>query len=549
LPKESVDVVVIGSGAGGSPVAAVLARAGARVIVLEKGRHLRPEEKVHDEIRVCRRNMFVPYVADEPHTLRHGEGVARRTAEGWTANVVGGATVHFSGYFFRMHPVDMRLRTALGKVSGTTLVDWPISYEELEPYYRRVEQEIGISGRWHSHPFEEPRSADYPFPPLVEDPIAAKIDAAGRTLGIHPFPTPRAIISQPFQGRSPCVYCALCADYACEVGAKSATSVALLPAAVATGRCEVRTDSMAIEIPIGPDGRVTGVVYRDAKGVNQFVGARCVVLACSTVESARLLLLSRSSRFPSGLGNSNGLVGRNVTFSGLGKGQAQFQHPRTDPVRLRPFVQRSVQDFYFLESAGPGGVQKAGTLLFDWAHPNPILTAERLSRSGDGAVWGKALKDRLRREAAGARYLHFEAFSEYLPTEGTYVDLDPEVKDRWGMPVARMTVGRHALDLKATRLLVDKGMEVLRALGADEVREDTANGATKFLQGGSCRFGLDPATSVTDKFCRFHEVPNLYVSDGSFLPNGGSIPITLTIFANSFRVADHLAERFRAADL
>jgi choline dehydrogenase-like flavoprotein len=530
-------------------VALVLSRAGARVVVLEKGRHLRPEDKVHDEITVCRRNMFVPYLNDEPHTLRHGKAAAERTSEGWTANVVGGATVHFSGYFFRMHPVDMRLRSALGNVPGANIVDWPIQYDELEPYYAQVEREIGISGRWHAHPFEEPRSADFPFPPLVEDPMAARIDEAGRRLGVHPFPTARAIISQPFQGRSPCVFCALCADYACEVGAKSSTSVSLLPAAVATGRCEIRTESMATEIVVGDDGQVTGVVYRDEHGERQFIGARCVVLACSALESARLLLMSRSARFSSGLGNSNGLVGKNLTFSGLGKGQAKFRHPRGAPMRSRLFVQRSVQDYYFLPDAGPDGVQKAGTLLFDWVHPNPIFTAERLSRSRGGAVWGKDLKERLRDDAAGAKTLQFEAFGEYLPTDQTYVDLDPDVKDRWGAPVARMTIGRHPLDLKATGLLVDKGMQLLRALSPDDAHEEGAGGVTKFLQGGSCRFGTDPAVSVTDKYCRFHEVPNLYVTDGSFLPNGGSVPITLTILANSFRVAAHIAERLRIADL
>jgi choline dehydrogenase-like flavoprotein len=564
MKRDPVDAVVIGTGAGGPPVALELARAGLSVVLLDKGKRYRDEDFDHDEIRMARRHFFLPSTAEEPHMLRRtATGQASRSVFGWISNIVGGGTVHMAGYFLRMHPVDFKLRSTLGPVPNSTLVDWPISYADLEPYYARVEQEIGVSGVWRSHPFEEPRTADFPLPPLTENSFAEQIDAACHKLGYHAFPTPRAIVSREYRGRSPCMFCALCASFGCEIGAKSSSLASLIPAAETTGHCEVRPECMAVEIPVDAEGRATGVVYKTRRGTgdapdagetaeDEFQPARCVVVACSAIESARLLLMSRSARFPNGLGNENGLVGKNLVFSGQAKGVARFKFAGREPAKwmsdTAPFLQRAMQDFYLLDRP-VDGLRKAGTVVFDIEHPAPIHRAEQVAgidRNIKDLKWGVKLKKAVREELRGAKTLTVETFGDCLPTPDTYVDLDPEVKDRWRLPVARITLVPHPLDDAATRFLTKRGMEVLDALGPDssEVVQDV--GQDPALQGGTCRFGRDPAASVLDVDCRVHAIKNLFVSDSSALPNLGGVPPTLTIMANAFRVGAAIVARFKA---
>jgi len=273
-------------------------------------------------------------------------------------------------------------------------------------------------------------------------------------------------------------------------------------------------------------------------------------VACTAIETARLHLLSTSARFPKGLANGSGQVGKNLAFSGETKGEAMFKLAGRqgadwllDPA---PFVQRSMQDFYYRD-APTEGVRKAGTVLFALVHPNPIQRAEQVAGTGSKARWGARLKQALRDEIVGARTLTFETFAEGLPNTGTYVDLDPNTKDRWGVPVARITVERHPLDIAANKLLAARGKDVLDALEPDSSRILEEDGQDMVLQGGTCRFGRDPATSVLDVDCRAHDVPNLYVSDSSFMPTSGGVPPTMTIMANAFRVGASLAARFKSA--
>lgn len=533
--QETFDVVVIGSGAGGGPITMRLAESGFRVLVLEKGPEYDRSQYVHDEIGISRRGFFVPSLDDDPHTVMWGNAkVSQKTEMGWTAQCVGGGTVHFSGFAYRLHPDDFQMHTKYG-----ALVDWPFSYEELEPYYTKVEEEIGVSGDAEANPFEPPRSKPYPLPPVQVHPFREELERASRELGFHPFPTPRAILSRPYRGRMACVYCDFCGSFGCEVGAKSSTQEALLPRAVATGRCEIRPRSMVHRV-LAKDGRATGVLYFDAAGMEHFVGARFVIVSANAVESARLLLLSE-------IGNDQ--VGKNLQFSLNAGGGATYrfakQKPREELLRVRQpsFLGPSLQDFYFLKDLA---IPKGGTIQFIIPHPAPISRAWRAT-GGHQARWGASLKKLLRENFWDGRTIEFEAFVDFLPNPGTFVDLDPEVRDRWGLPVARLHIRQVEHHFQAGKIVQAKGLDVLRASGADEVHAHRLGIVAGHLLEGSCRAGKDPDNSALDPTCRLWDLENLYVVDGSFMPTSGGVPCTLTIMANSFRVADAIVEKARKA--
>ncbi len=544
------DVVVVGSGAGGAPVALTLARAGASVVVLERGPRYGREQFLHDEVRIARRSFFVPSVDTDPHVLVEDGGAPERTSDGWVASCVGGGTVHMSGFFYRFHPVDFRLRDLLGEVGGAEVANWPISYDELAPYYERVERELGVSGPTREGPFAPPRAADYPLPALQTHPVGALLDAAASRLGLTTLHTPRAIVSRPYGGRQGCVYCQLCGSFGCETGAKSSTLATLLPAAEATGRCWVIAAARALEIRVDADGRARGVVYRGPEGEDE-VRARAVVVACSAVESARLLLLSQSPRHPHGLGNDEGQIGRHLCFSTLSKAHGSFRYDKdaTRAELLRepsPFVGRSILDFY---APKEGPVRKAGALNFLFPSGGPIAQAELAAQKQQGLVWGPELNARLRHFFREQRQVDCETFGEYLPTPGTHVTLDPEVRDAAGLPVARITIARHAHDRQVSSYLAERAALVLREAGADEVWTSQLGGRTMHLPMGCLRMGEDRRHSAVDAAGRVHGVPNVFVSDGSVFASSGGVPPTFTILANALRVGEGIAAALGRRDL
>lgn len=552
------DICVIGSGAGGGPVALTLSEAGYSVVVLEKGPWFTEQDFYKDEIACCRRSTYTPNLRDERHVIEAADGDGGWEAEStfdsgwdwWNGNCVGGATNVMSGFFHRMKPDDFRLLSAFGPIAGANLADWPIAYEDLEPYYDKVEKVVGVSGRVVSHPHQEPRSTpDFPFPPTQEHPIAGWIDRACDELGLHSLPVPRAVLSKAAMGRRGCEYSGYCGSYGCSSGAKGSSRAALLSHAVATGRCEVRPHAKVNRLVSDQSGKVIGVEYFDQTGLTKTVRARLYVVACQAVESARLLLYSIGPRHPDGLANNNGQVGRNLIFSAGGSGTGDFSYARLDKARAQalrirgPFVNRALQDWYTIKDKQFGAPSKGGTIEFLFRHPNPIARANPRKWGDDGLTWGLPLKRKLESYFRDARYLRFEVFCDWLPTDNCFVSLDHEEKDKWGTPVARVRIGYHSHDLKVGRYLVDQAEIVLQAMGADNVRSSVSGAPPANLVAGGCRFGDNPKTSVLNADCRAHDVENLYVTDGSFMPTGGSVPYTWTIYANAFRVADRMVAR------
>jgi len=552
---KSYDVCIIGSGAGGAPVAYELSLAGFNVIVLEKGPYLTEKDFVKDEIAVSRRSLYTPALKDEQHVIEtyNEDGTIERVTGSesgwnfWNGSMVGGSSNLMSGYFHRMKPDDFRLRSSYGPIKDANVVDWPISYNDLEPYYDKVEKVVGVSGRVVKHPFQEKRSsADFPYLPTWEQPVSHWFDQACDALGFVAIPTPRAILPSDALGRSGCSYSNYCGSYGCATGAKSHARSALLEKAVKTGHCQIVPDAFVYKLDADTD--VKEVIYYDKKGVSHSVKAKLFVVAAQAIESSRLLLNSKSKHFPNGLANNSGQVGKNLIFSAGGSGQGRIEMKDLDRLKRSglltrgAFVNRSLQDWYDYKVDGKR--LKGGTIDFLYEHANPTSRALRELYDDEGnLVWGKALQSKLQHAFKASRVFTFEVFNDWLPTDQCFVSIDERVKDKWNVPVGKIRLYGHPHDIEVGKHLASKAEEVLEKLGAVDIYSNVSDAPPPNLVAGGCRFGEDPKKSVLRPDCRAHEVENLYVTDASFMPTGGSVPYTWTIYANAFRVADIILKR------
>tara|TARA_B110000881_G_scaffold220597_1_gene246322 strand:+ start:477 stop:2270 length:1794 start_codon:yes stop_codon:yes gene_type:complete len=580
VEQPEFDICIVGSGAGASPVAYRLAKAGAKVLVLEKGPWLTEKEFCKDELAISIHDVYNPKLTDEQHVIEEeyhndagqtywqGEATSDSGWSFWNGTVVGGSSNFMSGYFHRLKPVDFRLKSEFGEIKGANVEDWPISYDELEPYYAMVEREVGVSGKTVPHPNQEPRSTDFIYPALAEHSIAQWIDKAATLLGYHPIPVPRAILSTPAMGRKSCEYAGYCSNYGCSSGAKGSGRAALLNHAVASGNCTIKPDSKVYKIETDSAGKISGVLYYNRQNRKQRVTAKIYVVACQAIETSRLLLSSTGEKFPHGLANNNQQVGKNLVFSAGGTGKGDFIYDDLTSQQIAqlkqvgPFINRSLQDWYeindkdfsssyasTLVSKGASGKAKGGTIDFLF-HQNPIARAggaqyEVDENDDEQLVWGEDLKANLKQTFTRYKTLRFEVFNDWLPTDDCFVSLDETVTDKWGSAVAKVRIGAHDHDLSVGEYLAKKGETVLEAMGAKNVSSSVSAYPPSNLMAGGCRFGDDPKTSVLNKNCQAHEVDNLYVTDGSFMPTGGSVPYTFTIYANAFRVAEKITKQWQ----
>lgn len=560
MVKDTIyDVCLVGSGAGAGPIAYTLSKAGFKVLVLEKGPWITTKQFTKDEISVIRRSVYTPNLKDEPQVIEEkndaGQWIAKSNYDTgnsfWNGNCVGGSSNFMSGYFHRLKPQDFKLLSTYGPIAGANIADWPIDYDDLEPYYTQVEQRVGVSGKVVPHRFQDPRStSDFPYPPLQENIISQWIDAAANQLEIDVIPIPRAILSQPTADRQACYYSNYCGSYGCSSDAKGSSRAALLNDALHTGHCTILPNAKVFHLETNGQGRIIRAHYHTANGTTQQVSAKIFVVAAQAIETCRLLLMSKNKDCPNGLSNNHGQVGKNLIFSAGGVGSGQFLYDELDPQQAAAlkqpgvFVNRSLYHWYEIEDAAFTHPIKGGTVDFLFEHANAISKLMRQKYNQDGTLrFGPDLKQQAKDYFTTQRKLKFEVFADWLPNDDCFVTLDPEVTDKWNDPVARIRIGYHEHDLTVGHFLAKKAEMVLETMGAKHIQSSISGNPPSNLVAGGCRFGNNPETAVLNKECRSHEIDNLYITDASFMPTGGSVTYTWTIYANAFRVADIILNR------
>ncbi|MCZ6659477.1 MAG: GMC family oxidoreductase [Gammaproteobacteria bacterium] len=548
--RDECDVCVIGTGAGGGVMIKELSEAGFSVVALERGPLLTPSDFTDDELGVVvRREIF----GDQLETSRIDDQSPTQIGRiNGSVYCVGGTITHWSAWSWRFRPEEFRIRSVEGPIAGASLADWPISYDDMEPFYEKAEWEFGVSGDAEANRFGPPRKRAYPNPPHPIKKSSQSFVNGAEKLGYHPFHGPTAINSRAYRGRPQCSYGGTCAFFGCPIHAKATSLSVCIPKALASGNLDLRPNAMVHQITIGADGRARSVRYLDEAGAGHEVFARQVVVSGGAFGSPHLLLNSTSPSFPDGLANSSGLVGKNLTLHLFPLLQYLVDEPTLGMTGINLTV--AVDDLHDSDSKRGfirGGVFGEATTSTPISHAMNAYGFPNLKQ-----MWGRGFKDYLR---TFPRQVAMIGFLEDLPVETNRVDLDPDVKDGHGLPVPRITHKQHANDLAMMSWYTDRMREIGEAAGAVDswvpdapftnlTEKKAMPGAAGHFHG-TCRMGDNPKSSVVDRWCRSHDVKNLWVVDGSFFPTSGGYNPTLTILANAYRVANHFIAEAKRLNL
>lgn len=606
--QQRVNVVTVGAGWTAAILAWKLTAAGLDVVSLEQGpeRWANPSfEHNHDALRHLIRKALMVDLATETWTWRPNPRLPalpiRQFGAFHPGQGLGGSGIHWAAETWRYYPTDFAFRShhieryGEGKLpEGSTIRDWPISYDELEPYYDQVDYDIGVSGQAGNlngvildggNPFEGPRQRPYPLPPLASSIPATMFADATRALGYHPFPQPASILSRAYTGlsgrpRSGCLYCGFCTRYGCEVDAKASPITDHIPLALDTGRYQIRYQSKVLGIETGADGLATGLRYIDqATGEEHVQPADIVILSGFTLSNVRLLLLSRSEAHADGVGNARGMVGKNFTYqlqqspvTGVFEGARfnlfmgnnclataihdfnadNFDHRDLDFIggasirggmaEMDPLTSTLDLPVKQAEAAGASRNESSG------GSPNPAIAGELGSLAGSGVEWGQGWKENLRQNWMGS--VTVETQGESLPYEDQFLDLDPVYTDAYGLPLLRLTFDFHESDRRLYRFLAARCDEIMRAMNPSRVAT-TAELAdfniysyqSTHTNGGAI-MGSDPSNSVTNKYGQVWDTPNLFVTGAALWPQNPGMNPTGTVLAVAYMAGDAIVNTY-----
>ncbi|WP_084039121.1 GMC family oxidoreductase [Demequina sp. NBRC 110053] len=551
--RRRYDAVVIGSGAGGGVAAQEFAEAGRTVLVVERGDVPTTAALATDHLRNPRSDSRLdvlsgPPIGGNPRIGADGAELDPSDPRwGNNAMTLGGGTRVYGAQAWRFCPEDFRMASTYGAPEGSALADWPVTYEDMEPYYAHAEFEWGVSGASGNAVSEGRRSSPYPLPPMPRNAAAQRLHAGAQRLGWSTQHVPLLINSEPYRGRPACVRCSQCVGFACPVGAKAGSHNTTLHRAGRTGRLTIVSGAQAVRLVAASGDRVTGVVLRghDRHGPwETTVEATEFALAAGAVETARLLLASPTDREPAGIGNNQDQVGRHLQAHIYAGAIGVFAEPTEDGLGPGPGI--ATTDF---RHANPGLV--GGGMLANDFVPTPasalstLQDAGLLPYRGEELLTGLAhLLPRLQRVVGPV---------QEMTRADARVTLDGRVTDAVGMPVARFGGDVHPEDLRVQTFLTTRAQEWLRAAGAATVvplaaRTLGQGPSVGQHQAGTCRMGADPAASVLDPYGRVWGHDNLLVVDGSaHVTNGGVNPV-LTIIANAYRIMDAAVSSVGADD-